>query len=216
LVVFGMNDGVVTSVGFLAGVHASIRSPRAVLLAGLAEAFAGALSMAFGEYVAARSEREWFEHRIARERRHIRERPEQEREEVRAVYRARGFAGEELEAIVRHITSDRDRWLEFMLREELGLLEEHQAPPLRSAVIIGGAFALGAAVPIVPYLASPGHPFRDALAMGGLGLFALGAGKAAVTRGSWLRSGLEMVAVGAVASTLGYILGAAAARLVAP
>src|SRR3989338_4659463 len=114
-VVFGFNDGMVSTVGFVVGVAAALSDPRIVLITGLAEVMAGGFSMFFGSYLSTKNQREFFEQEIERERYEIREMPEKEREEIRRIYEAKGFKGGDLEMVVNHITSDNNVWLKCMM-----------------------------------------------------------------------------------------------------
>lgn len=210
-VVFGMNDGVVTTIGFLAGIHGSAISREHLLLVAMAEAFAGTLSMAFGAYLSSKSQREYFEQEIAREKREIVEMPGEEIQEIREIFRAKGFMGEELDIAVRRITADQEQWLKFMLREELGLFEEQFDNPIKIAAIMGVSFFIGSFTPIIPYFFTTSLvALVTSLLIGTGSLFALGAGKTRLTRTNWLKSGLEMMGIGAAAAAIGYLLGSLA------
>ena len=123
-VVFGINDGLVTAIGFIAGVTVSMADVKMVLLSGLAEMVAGAISMFFGAYLSTKSQREFFDNEIKRETREIDEMPEKETEEIREIYSNLGFKEDEVEMIVKRVTSDKKLWVRFMMREELGIMEE--------------------------------------------------------------------------------------------
>ncbi len=127
-VMFGINDGLVSTIGFVAGATGSLMQTRLVLLAGIASVVAGALSMGIGAYLASKSQREFFESEKAREHREIEEVPEDERKEIRDIYARLGFQPDEVEMIVRRITSNKDLWVQTMMREELGILEETVNP----------------------------------------------------------------------------------------
>jgi predicted membrane protein (TIGR00267 family) len=213
-VVFGMNDGLITTLCFLAGVSSSIAHAGTIVLAGLAEVIAGALSMALGAYLSTKAQHEFFQKEIARERREIEEVPEHEREEIREIYREHGFTEEEIAVLVRRITADKERWLRFMLREELGLIEETFDNPVESGAIMGVSFVIGSLPPLLPYFflpASTALPLTIVLSL--LALFGIGIGKTRVTKGRWLRSGLEVVILGVIAALIGYGLGELAAYL---
>src|SRR3990167_15017 len=108
-VVFGMNDGLVSTVGFVAGVTGSIKDSRIVFLTGMAAIVAGAVSMFLGAYLASKSQKEFFEMEIAREKREIIESPDKERQEIRDIFTDHGFTEDEVEMIVHRVTSDKDR-----------------------------------------------------------------------------------------------------------
>jgi len=213
-VVFGMNDGLITTLCFLTGISSTIAHEGVIILAGLAEMVAGALSMALGAYLSTKAQREFFEKEIARERREIEEVPEHEREEVEEIYRSRGFTEEEIAIVTRRITADKEHWLRFMLREELGLIEETFDNPVESGAIMGVSFIIGSLPPFLPYLFLPaGEALPLTIILSILTLFGLGVGKTRVTKSSWLRSGLEVVILGVVAAAIGYGLGEVASSL---
>jgi VIT1/CCC1 family predicted Fe2+/Mn2+ transporter len=149
-VTLGANDGLVSILTLLAGVAAAT-SGSTVLVAGIAGLVAGAISMAVGAYVSAKAYRAFYRKELRREIQEIREIPEREREEIREIYRDRGFEGEELEMVVERITSDPRVWLKVMMQEELGLSAQF-ARPLGAAAVVFVAFLAGGIVPIIPFL----------------------------------------------------------------
>ena len=213
-VVFGMNDGLITTLCFLAGVSSAIAHSGVVILAGLAEVMAGAVSMALGAYLATKAQQEFFAREIARERREIEEAAEHERDEVREIYRGHGLTEDEIEIMTNRITADKERWLHFMLREELGLVEETFDNPVESGAIMGVSFIIGALPPLLPYFfLAPRQALPVTLLLSLLTLFGLGIGKTRVTKVNWLRSGLEVAVLGIIAAAVGYGLGQAGAAL---
>ena len=208
-VVFGMNDGLVTTIGFLAGVTSSIAQLRYILLAGTAEIAAGAISMALGAYLATKSQREFFHSEIEREKWEIDKMPEKEAEEIREIYGGMGFTRPEQEMIVNRVTSDKDLLLRFMKREELGLFDEHLDDPVQVAVTMGLSFVAGALPPILPYffIAEPRSAMWAAIAVSLGFLFFVGAVKTRLTKANALRSGIETTALGVAACGAGYLLG---------
>src|SRR3990167_5656735 len=131
-IIFGMNDGLVTTIGFLAGVTGSISQGRYILLAGMAEVVAGAVSMGIGAYLATKSQQEFFDSEIEQEKWEIEKMPEKEAEEIRDIYGKMGFTPSEQDMIVNRVTSDKELLLRFMKREELGLIDEHRDDPVGS------------------------------------------------------------------------------------
>jgi predicted membrane protein (TIGR00267 family) len=214
-IVFGMNDGLISSLGFVAGVSGALDQTGPIIVAGLAAMVSGTVSMAIGGYVSVKSQREFYESEIRREVQEMATMPEHEREEVRQLYRAKGFQGAELERIVAHITANRDVWLKVMMEEELGLFPEHDTKPLVSAAYVGVSFALGAIIPILPYFFLP--PLVSlfvAVALATLTLFGIGAAKARLTRRHWLASGAEIMGFGLLAAVIGYAIGHVVGALV--
>jgi VIT1/CCC1 family predicted Fe2+/Mn2+ transporter len=187
-----------------------------VLLAGLVEMVAGSVSMGLGAYLATKSQREFFEHEIAREKREIEEEPEREVAEIREIYQKLGFREEEVAILVRRLTSDKDLFLRFMVREELGIQADFE-DPLRNGVAASGAFALGAVLPLAPYFLTPSATALPwSVAVGIVALFVLGSARTLLTHRSWIRSGLEVVVLGLGAAGLGFLCGAAVDAVAAP
>lgn len=207
-VVYGATDGLVTSLGFVIGVFGALHESRLIVITGIAGATAGALSMGFSAYISSKSQREFFLAEIERERREMKEMPEKEREEVRKIYRAKGFHGEELEMVVRRITADPKVWLRTMMEEELGLVATSFDTPWLVGVITMASYLGGAFLPIFPYMGSaPSAAFPWSVGVSVAALFGLGAGKTRLTRTPWLKSGLEMMAIGLISALVGYGIG---------
>jgi VIT1/CCC1 family predicted Fe2+/Mn2+ transporter len=206
--IFGLNDGVVSNFSLISGVAGADTSHSVVLLAGVAGLIAGAVSMATGGYLSNKSQREVVAEEIRREAEEIDYAPEEERDELRRIYRLKGFSEEEVEILVRRITSDRQRWLETLVTEELGLSIKGGPPPLLDALFAGGGFAIGAVIPLLPFLFASGTgALAVAAVLSVIGLFLMGASKTLVTSRSVLRSGLEMVVVGVVAAAVTNAVG---------
>ena len=152
-VIFGVSDGLVSNLSLVMGVAgAATRNPSFILLAGIAGLLAGSFSMAAGEYISMQSQRELFERQIALERAEMEAMPEEEEAELAAAYRAKGFTAEEAARIAHRIFRDPEAALDTLVREELGLDPDELGSPSRAAVGSFLAFAVGAAVPVIPYL----------------------------------------------------------------
>lgn len=207
--VFGMNDGLVAAFAVVSGVKGADAGTKVVLLAGLAELLGGTIAMGLGAFLAAKSEREFVQSERAREEREVRDFPEMERKEVRDVFTAKGFSGGALDAIVEHVTADKVRWVDTMMTEELGLTAHPEGAPLRSGLATGLAYAVGAACPVLPYAlpVSGALAFRASIAATLAALFLAGAAKTLVTGRPALRSGLETMAIGALAATATWLAG---------
>ena len=207
-VVYGATDGLVTSLGFVIGVFGALHDSRIIVITGIAGASAGALSMGFSAYISSKSQREFFLAEIERERREMQEMPEKERDEVRKIYRAKGFQGEELEMVVRRITSNPKVWLRTMMEEELGLVATSFDTPWLVGGITAASYLMAAFLPILPYAVRvPLSAFPWSVGISVAALFALGAGKTRLTRTSPLKSGLEMIAIGLISALVGYGIG---------
>ncbi|MFQ5851602.1 MAG: VIT1/CCC1 transporter family protein [Candidatus Binatia bacterium] len=208
-VIFGVNDGLVTTIGFLAGVTSSISESRYILLAGVAEIVAGAVSMSIGGYLATKSQREFFHSEIEREKWEIEKMPEKEAQEIRDIYRKMGFSGVEQDMIVKRVMSDKELLLRFMKREELGLIDEHLDEPSKVALTMGLSFLGGSLPPILPYffMSTPNYAILVAILFSVLFLFLAGVAKTRLTKVNPVRSGLEMTLLGVMASGVGYGIG---------
>ena len=212
--VFGTSDGLVTVLAFVAGVSASLAERRLVLLAGLSEMFAGALSMGLGALLGARAERDLYRRERAREAREVKEVPHLEREELREIYGKKGFSGDDLERVVDVLTANQERWIDTMMSEELGLAEPIESP-LRAGLVVGLSYLLAAAVPLAPYLVLP---LRAALAgslvLTSIALFAVGVAKARFTQRKLARAGMETLVAGLAGTAVCYGIGQLAVLLI--
>lgn len=215
-IIFGMNDGLVTTIGFLAGVTSSISESRYILLAGMAEIVAGAVSMGIGAYLATKSQREFFHSEVEREKWEIEKMPEKEAQEIRDIYGKMGFTRPEQDMIADRVTSDKGLLLRFMKREELGLIDEHLDDPVHVGLTMGGSFFVGCVPPILPYffVSDPHSAIVVAILLSVVFLFLAGAAKTRLTKVRPLRSGLETTILGILASSVGYGLGWLAGKLI--
>ncbi|MRG93722.1 VIT1/CCC1 transporter family protein [Polyangium spumosum] len=208
-VVLGGQDGLVNVLGVVLGVAAATSSARVVLVAGLAAAFAESLSMAAVAYTSTMARAEVYESERARELRHIRDIPALEREEIREIYRGKGFEGEMLEKVVATITSNRDVWVAVMMAEEHKLAPVDRGRALRASLVVGLSSIVGSLLPLVPFFLLPVRlGMIVAVLVSALSLFAVGVYKGHVTTGRRSRSGLELAAIGMATALVGYAVGA--------
>jgi VIT1/CCC1 family predicted Fe2+/Mn2+ transporter len=207
-VIFGANDGLVSILALLAGVYGAATGSRLILIAGVAGAVAGAISMGAGAYLSSKSEQEVTEKQD--KRRGIR-RPrsaEEESAELVRFYLARGFKRQEAEAIAQRVRALVDMETEAIVGEDLGLTSQEAWPPWKAAVLTGLSFAIASVVPILPFAIMDVTPAAVTAAVASIvALFGVGAGKAIFTRKGWVRSGLEMTAVGTLAAVATYAIG---------
>lgn len=208
--VFGVNDGLVSNASLILGIAGAQSDPKFVLLAGVAGLAAGAFSMAAGEYVSVRSQRELYEHQIGLERDELAQYPEAEAEELALIYAAKGLPKRDASRLAKKIVADPDHALDTLAREELGLDPSALGSPWGAAIASFAAFAAGALVPLAPYLAGTGaHAFTLSLATSAVALFAIGMLLSLFTgRRAWY-SGFRMLAIGAAAGGVTYALGRA-------
>jgi VIT1/CCC1 family predicted Fe2+/Mn2+ transporter len=210
-VIFGVSDGLVSNLALVMGVAgASGGQDKFVLLAGIAGLLAGAFSMAAGEYISMQSQRELFERQIALERAELEAMPEEEEAELAQVYRAKGFTEAEARTIAQRMFKDPQHALDTLIREELGLDPDELGSPWGAAGGSFVAFAIGALIPVVPYLITAGSTAFVAAIVLSLGaLFAVGAGVSLLTGRGMLFSGTRQVLIGAAAAVVTYVVGRA-------
>jgi vacuolar iron transporter family protein len=208
-VIFGVSDGLVSNLSLVMGVAgAASNNPSFVLLAGIAGLLAGAFSMAAGEYISMQSQRELFERQIALERAEMEAMPEEEQAELAAAYRAKGFSEAEAARIAERIFQDPDTALDVLVQEELGLDRDQLGNPMRAAAGSFLAFAVGASVPVLPYLLGGGTAALAAsLGLSLVALFAVGAGVSLLTGRGVLFSGFRQLAIGLAAALVTYAVG---------
>lgn len=201
--VYGGIDGSVTTFAVVTGVSGANLSARIILILGIANLLADGFSMAASNFLGTRTEHQEAEALRAMEQRHIDRDPEGEREEVRQIFAAKGFAGEDLERAVATVTADAARWIDFMLAEEYGL-----ARALRSAssaaIATFSSFALCGLVPLLPYVLNLPHAFASSIALTAVAFFIIGSVRSRWLLLSWWRAGLETLGIGAIAAALAY------------
>ncbi|HEY4672875.1 MAG TPA: VIT1/CCC1 transporter family protein [Nitrososphaerales archaeon] len=206
--ILGVQDGLVNVLGLLLGVATATMSTKTVLIAGLAATFAESLAMGAVAYTSTKAYRDFYHSELERERMHIEQIPDHEREEIHEMFAQKGFKGEELESIVQKITSNKEVWLQIMMAEELKLVPQDRDGPSRSALIVGFSSLLGSIIPLVPYFfVAVETAVWLSFGVSGISLFAIGAYKAKLTIGSPWKSGIEMFLIGSAAAVAGYLIG---------
>ena len=208
-VIFGVSDGLVSNTSLVMGVAgAASGDSRFILLAGIAGLLAGAFSMAAGEYISMQSQRELYERQIALERAELEAMPDEEQAELAAIYRSKGFNPAEADAIAERLFRDPEHALDTLIREELGLDPDELGSPWGAA---GGsflAFAVGAAIPVVPFLILAGQAaIVVSLVLSLAAMFAVGVGVSLLTGRGAIFSGLRQVSIGAAAAGVTFIVG---------
>lgn len=206
--VFGINDGLVSNASLIMGVAGAASDNAMILTAGVAGLLAGALSMAAGEYVSMRSQRELFEYQIGLEREELEEYPVEEAEELALIYHARGVPLEQAHQLANTLIRDKEHALDTLAREELGLNPDDLGSPWGAALSSFGAFTVGALIPLIPFLLGLGsEAVVIAAVLAGIGLFMVGASLSLFTGRGALLSGLRMVAIGGGAGVITYLIG---------
>lgn len=211
-IVIGMSDGLTVPFALAAGLSGAVASGHVVLIAGIAEMAAGSIAMGLGGYLAARSEHESYISERAREEKEINEKHDAEIGEVRDVFQKYGLSGDALNAATQAITSNKGTWVDFMMKEELGLEEPDPKRALRSALTIGLAYIAGGVIPLTPYALNLtlSRALLLSVVLTLIALFVFGALKGRFTGSSVLKSAVQTMFVGAVASGAAFLI----ARLV--
>ncbi|MGI5425165.1 VIT1/CCC1 transporter family protein [Streptomyces sp. CA-179760] len=204
--VFGAMDGLVSNLALMTGVAGGAVSQQTVVLSGLAGLAAGAFSMAAGEYTSVASQRELVEAELDVERRELRKHPKDEEAELASLYEGRGVEPELAREVARQLSKDPEQALEIHAREELGIDPGDLPSPTVAAVSSFGSFALGALIPVLPYLLGASTMW-PAVLLALLGLFLCGAVVAKVTARTWWYSGLRQLFLGGAAAGVTYALG---------
>jgi VIT1/CCC1 family predicted Fe2+/Mn2+ transporter len=206
--IFGISDGLLSNLSLVIGVAGANPDGRFIVLAGVAGLLAGAFSMGAGEFVSVTSQRELFERQIALEKEELETDPEQERQELALIYRAKGLPVAEAEALSTRIIADRGVALETLAREELGLNPEGLGSPYGVAISSFLAFAAGALIPLLPwFFGSSNVFFLASIVLGGLGMFAVGAAVSLFTGRNFVYAGVRQLAIGGVAAAITYTIG---------
>ncbi len=205
--VFGVNDGLVSNASLMMGVAGASGDVKIILLSGMAGLLAGAFSMAAGEYVSMRSQRELFEYQIGLEREELAEYPEEETEELALIYNARGVSMVEARRLAQELMQDKEHALDTLAREELGLNPNDLGSPWGAAIASFLAFAVGGAVPLLPFLMGSQQAVTISVGLTGIALFGIGAMLSLFTGRSAWRSGVRMVLIGGGAGVVTYLIG---------
>jgi VIT1/CCC1 family predicted Fe2+/Mn2+ transporter len=206
--VFGVNDGLVSNAALIYGVAGASAEPSVIVLTGVAGLLAGAFSMAAGEYVSVRSQREMFEYQIGLERDELDKYPDEEAAELALIYAAKGMDPVEARRLADTLMQDPERALDTLAREELGLNPDELGSPWVAAISSFAAFTAGAALPLLPFLFGHGQALAASIALTALGLFAVGASMSLFTGRRALLSGLRMLGIGGAAGLATYFIGA--------
>jgi VIT1/CCC1 family predicted Fe2+/Mn2+ transporter len=213
--VFGVNDGLVSNVSLILGVAGAGASTQVILTSGLAGLLAGSLSMAAGEYVSVRSQREMYEYQIGLERDELAEYPAEEAEELALIYQARGLELEQARTLATRLMANPEHALNTLAREELGLNPDDLASPWAAAIFSFCAFGSGALLPLLPFLlhAAGRNATVWASALTGVALFGVGMALSLFSGRSAWRGGVRMLLIGAAAAActfgVGHALGTA-------
>jgi vacuolar iron transporter family protein len=206
--VFGINDGLVSNLSLILGVAGASSNAGFILLSGVAGLLAGAFSMAAGEYVSVRSQREMYEHQIGLERAELGEYPAEEAEELALIYAARGMSVKDAHDLASRTIADPRLALDTLAREELGLNPENLGSPWGAALSSFFSFGAGALVPLLPFLFVRAEgALVAAMALTAAALFGVGSMISLFTGRSAFRDGFRMLAIGGGAGAVTYFVG---------
>jgi len=211
--VYGGIDGTVTTFAVVAGVVGADLSTKALLILGAANLFADGFSMAAANFSGTKAEIEEYEVVRRMEERHVEFAPDGEREEIRQIFRAKGFKGEALESAVNVITEKRERWIETMMTEEHGLPPISRSPG-RAALTTFLAFLACGSIPLIPFVLGLPATVEASTLMTGLTFFSIGSMRSRWSPAPWWRAGLETFAIGIAAAAMAYAVGLILSRLI--
>ncbi|KKU92196.1 MAG: hypothetical protein UY21_C0004G0031 [Microgenomates group bacterium GW2011_GWA1_48_10] len=207
-VILGGQDGLVNVLGIVLGITAASGNSQIIIAASLAAAFAEAISMGAVAYTSASAEKDHYEKEFKKESEAVEKFPEQEREDVRQIYMAKGFTGKLLDEVVVKITSNKQVWVETMADEQLGLKPISSLSLLKRTVIVGLAAIIGALIPIIPYFFLLQDPATKlTLLLSAASLFALGFYEAKTYVGVPWKRGFQMLLIGMGAALVGFLVG---------
>lgn len=206
--VFGINDGLVSNTSLILGIAGAQADSSVIVLSGVAGMLAGAFSMAAGEYVSVRTQREFFEYQIGLERAEFEEYPEEEQEEIALIYEARGLSLDLARELAAGLMADHDNALDTLAREELGLNPDDLGSPRGAAISSFIAFGVGAVLPLLPFLLlSPTAALPGTIVVAAVALFTVGAVVSLYTGRSAVVSGLRLLAIGSAAGLVTWLVG---------
>ncbi len=211
--IYGGIDGTVTTFAVVAGSVGADLSATIILILGAANLLADGFSMAAANYSGSKSENEDYARLRAIEEKHIAMAPEGEREEVRQIFLAKGFHGDDLETIVRLVSSNKAIWIETMMQAEYGMTVAGHTP-LKAAVFTFAAFVFFGALPLMPFLANLPASAATATVLTALAFFTIGSLRARWSQRSWISCGLETTAIGMLAASIAYLTGFGLQRLI--
>jgi vacuolar iron transporter family protein len=207
-IVIGMSDGLTVPFALAAGLSGAVSASHIVVTAGLAEIAAGSIAMGVGGYLAAKSDVDHYASERRREEREVREIPEAESSEIVLVLEPYGFSAQESAPVVDVLARRPQKWVDFMMRFELGLEEPDPKRALASALTIGGAYVVGGFIPLSPYFfaATTQSALTVSVLVTAAALAAFGAIKGRFTGAAPLRSALQTLLVGGLAAAAAFLL----------
>ncbi len=206
--VIGMSDGLTVPFALAAGLSGAVDSAAIVTTAGIAEIVAGSIAMGLGGYLAGQTEQEHYEAELKREYDEVERVPEREKEEIREVFEDYGLSPEAQEIVVEAISKDKDKWVDFMMRFELGLEKPNPNRARNSALTIGISYITGGFVPLIPYffVKHPVEGLKYSAVVTILALLIFGYFKSKVTDQNPIKGALKVTSIGAAAATAAFLV----------
>lgn len=206
--VFGINDGLISNMSLILGVAGANGAHQLIILAGIAGLLAGACSMASGEYVSVRSQREVYEYQIELERQELELYPEEEMEELALIYHARGIPKDEATKLAELLINNPNTALDTLAREELGLNPDELGSPLGAMISSFLAFSVGAVIPMIPFfIGDHVWNFPASIGLTAVSLFVIGAVLSLYSNKNALIGGFRMLFIGVVAGAITFVIG---------
>jgi vacuolar iron transporter family protein len=207
-IVIGMSDGLTVPFALAAGLSGAVTSASIVTTAGIAEIVAGSIAMGLGGYLAGQTEQEHYEAELKREYEEVERVPEREKEEIREVFEDYGLSPEAQEIVVEAISKDKDKWVDFMMRFELGLEKPNPNRARNSALTIGISYIVGGFIPLLPYfyVEQPVDGLKYSAAVTVLALLIFGYFKSKVTGQNPIIGSLKVTSIGAAAATAAFLV----------
>lgn len=205
--VFGANDGIVTTFAVVAGSTGAGLNPGIVIILGFANLLADGLSMGLGNYLGQKSEIEYQKGQLKKELEEIKYLPEVEEYETKSILKSHGYEGKVLDDVYKVITRNDESWAKWMVRDELGILETKNDSPARHGLATFIAFLVAGLIPLLPYLFNLPKTFNFSIIATAITLFITGSLRSKVYPKPWYKTGLEMLFVGSLAAVSAYAIG---------
>lgn len=211
--IYGSNDGIITTFAVVAGVSGASLAPSVVIILGFANLLADGFSMGASNFLSERSEADYAKAQREKEEWEIDNLRELEVEEVSEIFEKKGFGGRDLERAVEIVTANKKVWIDVMMKDELGIVDDSSDDPKKHGAATFAAFVVAGFIPLIPYVFNIPNAFVVSLVIGALTLFTVGALRSVVTAIGWFRGGVEMLVVGGVAAVVAYYVGAVLERM---
>lgn len=205
-IVFGANDGIVTTFAIVAGAAGAHLSPFVVLALGFANLIGDGISMGLGEYLGRKSERAYYRGELLREEREVRTAPNHDVVGIRRIFHRWGFRGKELQHAVTVVRKNPRAWADLLVQDQLGGSDAAEQP-FRRGFVMFVAFVIFGFVPLLSFLFGGNNAFTASIVFSACSLFALGASRSRFTPIPWWRGGLEMLLIGTTAGLTAYLIG---------